>query len=587
MSTPGPPGLQYPALPGNIDPKLEAAVRNVFDNLFYIRRMLDRPSIINTPAARAEIQRLISSQITTITQNITLGSCIVGSHNVRLTVYGSASSPTGTLFYEIDRHVLYVINDIPNKHWEFVAGCMVDVLANIPTDLGSTDVGFLFFATDTTTLYIWDGTAFVAAGGTTVVSSRQFWKYRAKTSATSGYPGDGYMLWNNATQTSATALLFSHLTQDDLDIDIFLSFLATGDTIIIQDADDSGNFQEWEITGTPTNTNPGTATSYWTAPVVLQSSGGTGTTGFPNNHSLIAVIFTAVTATVSVDPYGALDGDGSPGSPLAVRVDGVTVQINASNQLEAVFGSGGNVTYSTAFGSEPGSPNAGDLDLYTGTSGAINSPQIARSTGSVWEVWGPAWKFNPPVNGDYAWINQGSAAVDTTYGGVLLTSPAGAGDSWHIRKKSRPSDPTTTPYYIVAAWSPHLTENNHNRIGVGWRASGAGTLVGITMKNANWEVTKMNSATSFNTASTFTGVGSFYYGNLVWVQLVENGTNREAWLSRNGITWVRAYQEGRTVFLTADEVLFYVDPNNGNYGVGMLLLHWAQFTSFQGYALYT
>lgn len=40
----------------------------------------------------------------------------------------------------------------------------------------------------------------------------------------------------------------------------------------------------------------------------------------------------------AVDPAGALDGDGSAGDPLAVRVDGVTVTINGSNQLEATGG---------------------------------------------------------------------------------------------------------------------------------------------------------------------------------------------------------------------------------------------------------
>jgi hypothetical protein len=50
--------------------------------------------------------------------------------------------------------------------------------------------------------------------------------------------------------------------------------------------------------------------------------------------------FSGGAATVDVDPAGALDGDGSGGDPLAVRVDGVTVIINGSNELEAT-GTGG------------------------------------------------------------------------------------------------------------------------------------------------------------------------------------------------------------------------------------------------------
>ena len=44
--------------------------------------------------------------------------------------------------------------------------------------------------------------------------------------------------------------------------------------------------------------------------------------------------------TVSVDAAGALNGDGSSGSPLAVNVDGVTVTVNGSNELVSASGSG-------------------------------------------------------------------------------------------------------------------------------------------------------------------------------------------------------------------------------------------------------
>lgn len=42
-------------------------------------------------------------------------------------------------------------------------------------------------------------------------------------------------------------------------------------------------------------------------------------------------------AGVSVDPAGAIDGDGSVGAPLAVLVDGNSVVINGTNELEALL----------------------------------------------------------------------------------------------------------------------------------------------------------------------------------------------------------------------------------------------------------
>lgn len=117
-------------------------------------------------------------------------------------------------------------------------------------------------------------------------SAGNLWLYKAKTTATSGYPGDGFLLWDNATQTSATHLIFSHLTSDDLDLDVLLATLGGTNSLILQDANASANFQKWALTGAGVNTNAGTATSYWTFPVTLTSSGGTGGTGFANNHQL-------------------------------------------------------------------------------------------------------------------------------------------------------------------------------------------------------------------------------------------------------------------------------------------------------------
>jgi hypothetical protein len=44
----------------------------------------------------------------------------------------------------------------------------------------------------------------------------------------------------------------------------------------------------------------------------------------------------AATGATNVDPAGALDGDGTVGAPLAVRVDGETIVINVDNELTAV-----------------------------------------------------------------------------------------------------------------------------------------------------------------------------------------------------------------------------------------------------------
>jgi hypothetical protein len=141
-----------------------------------------------------------------------------------------------------------------------------------------------------------------ASGGST-----NAWKYKAKTNATSGYPTNGHLLWNNATQTSATSIIVSHLTDDDTDIELFLSFFVLNQKIFIQNRDDSSQNQVWQITGTPTVTGANTATAYYTFPVTLVSSAGA---AFTNNHSIlfgqIVVATNAVTSATTSDGTCAL-----------------------------------------------------------------------------------------------------------------------------------------------------------------------------------------------------------------------------------------------------------------------------------------
>jgi hypothetical protein len=95
-------------------------------------------------------------------------------------------------------------------------------------------------------------------------------------------------LWNNATQINSTQINISHLTDDGIDIDVFLALIEIGTTIIVQDKSQSLNFQTWQITALPTLISG--ASNYWLLPVALISSGGTGTTNFANNHNLVVAL---------------------------------------------------------------------------------------------------------------------------------------------------------------------------------------------------------------------------------------------------------------------------------------------------------
>ena len=137
-------------------------------------------------------------------------------------------------------------------------------------------------------------------------SSSSFYSYQADTNQTSGTPTSGHVYWNNATQISATQLVFSHLTSNNIDVDLFLGILKTNDVVILQDASNSNNYQKWVLTANPTVV-PNTSVTY---SVSLDSSAGTGTTGFANNHNLI-VVLQSVGVTGPTGPMGATGPTGA------------------------------------------------------------------------------------------------------------------------------------------------------------------------------------------------------------------------------------------------------------------------------------
>lgn len=69
--------------------------------------------------------------------------------------------------------------------------------------------------------------------------------------------------------------------------------------------------------------------------------------------ALTGTTLAATFAGVVVDVAGALDGDGTIGAPLAVKVDGITITINGGNELEVIGGGSGGAYVPLALGSEP------------------------------------------------------------------------------------------------------------------------------------------------------------------------------------------------------------------------------------------
>ena len=210
-----------------------------------------------------------------------------------------------------------------------------------------------------------------------VGQSSSLFLYYAEAVQTSGQPANGFLLWNTATQSNATQINVSHLTNNGDDIDIFLALLQPTQKFIIQDQNVSANYQSWLITGTTTNVNAGTGNSYWTIPVSLISSGGTGTTDFADNHPLFLAITAGVSGTSGYSGYSGFSGiSGWSGISGASGISGQ----NGASGFSGTSGFSGISGYS-GFSGISGQNGASGYSGYSGISGTNGASGFSGISG--------------------------------------------------------------------------------------------------------------------------------------------------------------------------------------------------------------
>ena len=182
------------------------------------------------------------------------------------------------------------------------------------------------------------GATGIGATGASGVAGQQisFYRYTADTTKTSGFPTDGTLYWNNATQINSTVVNVSHVTETSEDIDLFLNLISQGNQFTIQDRANSNSFQKWQVSGTPVNV----PNSYIEFPVTLINSGGNGSSNFSNGTNLIFVITQqgiqgATGLTGATGLFGATGATGATGLTGATGATGLT----GSTGLGTVFSS--------------------------------------------------------------------------------------------------------------------------------------------------------------------------------------------------------------------------------------------------------
>ena len=140
------------------------------------------------------------------------------------------------------------------------------------------------------------GTAiqYLLADGSTITQSANsgnsnFYLYHNNSNGGRAPPiAAGDIEYNTITQAAATFVYISHLTRDNIDVEIFFQNVSTLNILYIQDQDNSANFIRYDITGNATIVT----NEYISVPVSMLDYGGNGNTTFGVNKDILISIFT-------------------------------------------------------------------------------------------------------------------------------------------------------------------------------------------------------------------------------------------------------------------------------------------------------
>jgi hypothetical protein len=188
--------------------------------------------------------------------------------------------------------------------------------------------------------------------------STTYFQYTANTTSFAPVPSAGNILWNNATQTSATILYVSHLTSNGVDVDLFLDAISIGDTIIVQDQANSLNYQQYVVSASVIVV----PNSYVEIPVTYVGGG----YSFSNFQPLIFA-FTSIGVQGTQGTQGLQGTTGSQGSQGLQGLQGIQGVSGVSGQASTLTGSSSTLSVTSA------------TTTYTALAGLIQTINIPAS----------------------------------------------------------------------------------------------------------------------------------------------------------------------------------------------------------------
>lgn len=187
---------------------------------------------------------------------------------------------------------------------------------------------------------------------------------------------------------------------------------------------------------------------------------------------------------------------------------------------------------------------------------------ISRDDGTAWDPYGPCFPFTTPTDPG-TWVNQGSSTIATTKDALVLTGAAtGSGANLVCRVQSATA-PWTLTVFARGLLFGKSASGGFNGFGVCARSSSGAQIhaFGIFAQASGLLLlrsTKYTSATAFSadyTSNTFSG-------DLNWLRIADDNTNRICSVSPDGQNWITVHSVTRTDFVTADQCGLFLSTEN-------------------------
>lgn len=198
---------------------------------------------------------------------------------------------------------------------------------------------------------------------------------------------------------------------------------------------------------------------------------------------------------------------------------------------------------------------------------------ILHDTGAVWEHFILGNLLTLPINGDYSWINQGTATVTVNKGAIYLLALPAAGSNQKLRVKTAPS----TPYTITGAFYANVGSANSLNSGLSFREMSSSKIIVFVNGGDTLTVARYTNATTLSLVSQFFPI-QINTHSLVWLRIVDNGTTLFYSWSGDGQNFILIFSEARGSFFTTgpDQVGFNAESNNATFVSAINLVHWIE-----------